>query len=98
MAGGGARASVKKNVRMEPRLAGAISAWAEGAGVGFSEAVLRLCAQGLATWPGSPLAAPAGSGQEIVNEVRRAKEEAVTELKAAIDDAVDEVVFGKDGL
>ena len=96
MAGTRARASVKKNVRMNPRLAGAISAWAEGAGVDFSEAVRRLCSQGLATWPGSPFASPTGSCQEVVNEIRRAKAEAVAEVKNAIDDAVDDVLFGRD--
>ena len=92
-----ARRSVKKAVRMDRRLAGAISSWADGAGVDFSEAVRRLCAQGLATWPGSPFAAPAGSSQEIVNEIRRAKAEAVDEMRSALDEAVGDIMFGKEG-
>ena len=90
-------ASVKKAVRMDRRLAGAISAWADGAGVDFSEAVRRLCSQGLATWPGSPFAAPAGSSQEVVNEIRRAKDEAVREITGAIDEAAADIMFTQGG-
>lgn len=79
---------------MDSRLAGAISAWADGAGVDFSEAVRRLCSQGLATWPGSPFAAPAGSSQEVVNEIRRAKSEAVDEMRNALDEAVEDIMSG----
>ncbi|MBQ9042587.1 MAG: hypothetical protein IJ111_07200 [Eggerthellaceae bacterium] len=89
--------NVNKSVRFDPGLAGAIGAWADGAGVDFSEAVRRLCSQGLATWPGSPFAAPAGSSQEVINEIRRAKSEAVTELRIAFEDAVDDLIVGRGG-
>lgn len=42
---------VHKSLVMDRGLAGAIGAWAAGAGVGFSEAVRLLCAQALAEWP-----------------------------------------------
>lgn len=42
---------VHKSLVMDRELAGAIGAWAAAAGVGFSEAVRRLCAQALAEWP-----------------------------------------------
>jgi len=89
--------NVNKSVRFDPALAGAVSAWADGAGVDFSEAVRRLCSQGLVTWPGSPFAAPAGSSQEVISEIRRAKSEAVTELRIAFEDAVDDLVVGRGG-
>jgi len=89
--------SVKRSVKFDPTLAGAIRAWAEGAGVDFSEAVRRLCSQGLSTWPGSPFAAPAGSSREVINEIRRAKSEAVTELRIAFEDAVDDLIAGRGG-
>lgn len=93
----GRAASVSKCVKFDARLAGAVSAWADGAEVSFSEAVRRLCSQGLAAWPGSPFAAPAGSAQEVVNEIRRAKAEAVDEIRYALDEAVDDIMFGKEG-
>ena len=65
MADGISDEKVHKSLVMERELAGAINAWAVGAGVGFSEAVRRLCAQALAEWPDA-----AGA---VVDEVRRAE-------------------------
>ena len=84
--------TVKKTVNFTCGLAGAIAIWADGAGVGFGEAVRRLCSQGLATWPGSPFAAPAGSSQEVINEIRRSNSETVSEIRNAIENATEDII------
>ena len=63
---------VHKSFVMDRGLAGAINAWAVGAGVGFSEAVRRLCAQALAEWP--------EAAGVVVDEVRRAERRLSSEL------------------
>ena len=80
MADGMSEEKVHKSLVMGRELAGAINAWAAGAGVGFSEAVRRLCAQALAEWPDA-----AGA---VVDEVRCVERRLLGELlrmSAALD-------------
>ena len=84
---------VHRSLVMEKRLAGAISNWAAGANVSFSEAVRLLCSQGLATWPGSPFAAPFGSSQAVIDEMRRMENRICDQVKNYLDEAVDDILF-----
>ncbi|MBQ9001455.1 MAG: hypothetical protein IJ087_06345 [Eggerthellaceae bacterium] len=72
MADGMSDEKVHKSLVMDRELAGAINAWAAGAGVGFSGAVRRLCAQALAEWPDA-----AGA---VVDEVRCVERRLLGEL------------------
>lgn len=90
-----ARNLVKKTVKFDRQLAGAIGAWADGAGVDFSEAVRRLCSMGLATWPGNAFspAPAAGAVGTLQMEIRRARDDIITELRETINDAADDVLI-----
>lgn len=90
-----ARDLVQKSLKFDRQLAGAIGAWADGAGVSFNEAVRRLCSMGLATWPGNAFspAPAAGAVGTLQMEIRQARDDIITELRETINDAADDVLL-----
>lgn len=78
---------------MSRRLAGSVAAWADGAGVTFSEALRELTSRGLASSAGQAFSQPGADSQALAREVRRAKKEAVDEIVAALDEAVNDITY-----